>query len=65
MHHPIPPPPMQLVLPLDLPAPQTPPIEPPTPAPQVWEKLSPAIRLQIRQAVLRVLREVIDDARER
>ncbi len=62
MHHPIPPPPMQLVLPLDLPVPQPPPIELPTLPPQVWEKLSPAIRLQIRQAVLRVLQEVIDDA---
>ncbi len=66
MHHPIPPPVTQLVLPLDLPAlQQQSPIKPPTLPPQVWEELSLTTRLQICQAVLRVLQEVVDDACER
>ncbi len=62
------PPPLQLPLPLAVPTvlPQPPPpIERRTRPEQVWGSLSPALRTQIRQTWLRVLREVVADVYER
>jgi hypothetical protein len=60
--------PRQLALPLDPdpPRPQPPPpLGPVAPPARVWAGLSPATRAGVRQTWLRVLREVLDDARER
>jgi hypothetical protein len=60
--------PKQLALPLDLDA--APPRPPPPLGPRamparVWAGLSPATRAGVRETWLRVLREAVDDARER
>jgi len=60
--------PRQLALPLDPepPRPQPPPpLGPSAPPARVWRSLGPAARAGVREAWLRVLREAIDDARER
>lgn len=56
----------QLPLPLFPPGP-APPLLPLTfvavPSPRVWNGLTPLLRIQVRQTVLRVMQEVLDDQR--
>jgi hypothetical protein len=59
--------PRQLALPLDPDPPRVPPppLGPRAMPARVWAGLSPATRAGVRETWLRVLREAIDDARER
>jgi hypothetical protein len=65
---PLPPPPFpaatQLVLPLALPLPSTPPGAPPLALPptQVWASLPPSARDRVRRTLVHLLQEVVHDA---